>query len=82
MKTGFGADVEFLVGAEKVRAHSHLLAAASEVFAKTFEHDANYKATRSLKIEDANPLPFKEMIRQVIAQCTRFYIRPALCLKC
>ncbi|KAJ1520434.1 hypothetical protein ONE63_003565 [Megalurothrips usitatus] len=74
LATGWGADVVFVVGAEEVSAHSQVLTVASEVFSAMFEHDTSDKATRRVNIKDANPLPFKEMIRHVTTLCCRRFM--------
>ena len=57
------ADVTFLVGKEKIKAHKAILAAQSNYFDKMFDSGMRECAKNEVEIHDAEPSEFKELLR-------------------
>ena len=63
--TGLGADVVFHIGDEKIPAHKVVLSSRVPYFDKMLSSDMVESKTGVIKMQDAEPEPFKQVLRHI-----------------
>ena len=63
LSSGKGSDVDFIVQNNKISTHSFILKGGSSVFAAMFEHDKTESSSRTVVVDDIEPVVFRQMLQ-------------------
>ena len=63
LHSGAGSDVDFIVNGEKIPAHTFIIQESSPVLAAMFQHDMTESTSRTVVVDDIEPVVFRQMLQ-------------------